>query len=298
MKKIAIIFTTIMLFVLSACSSSNNVEVEIKELYYQGESPSTLEVKVTDNGEVVDDLKIKAELSMVNMDHGKVEVELESVGEGLYSSNIQLPMAGEWEIVFTIDQDGHFIEKIVEYDVEEFSTAAIINGEPVTMEDIEFYRFINELHIAIARENDKNNLQGEELQKALEYWEQQEEMLNRNALLTQIIRLRAMALLGEEKGHTVTSEEVAKEIEKVREQYNEFEVAQSMIKEFGEDRFWDKEKEQYEMIVLSQKVQKDLIDDVRAKNENVNEQEILYLASKAYDELLVGQVNSLNIELY
>lgn len=298
MKKIAFILTTLLLLMLAACSSNSDVEVEIKKLYFQGESPSTFEVKVSENDEALNELNIKAELSMVNMDHGKVEVQFEEVGEGVYASEIQLPMAGEWEIVFNIDRNGTLIEKVMQYDVEEFSTAVTINGQPITTEDIEFYRFINELHIAIGRENDQNNLQGQALEEALEYWNQQEGMLDRNALLTQIIRLRAMALLGEEKGHTVTSEEVAEEIEKVRAQYNEFEIAQSMIKEYGEERFWEKETEQYELIVLSQKVQQDLINDVRAENENVNEQEILYLASKAYDELLVAQVNSLNIEFY
>lgn len=107
-----------------------------------------------------------------------------------------------------------------------------------------------------------------------------------------------MALLGEEKGHTATSEEVAKEIENIREQYNEFEIAQSMIEKYGEERFWEKEEEQYKLIILSQKVQEDLIEDVRGKNKNVTEQEIMYLASKAYDDLLVSQVNSLEIKFF
>ncbi|NLY80235.1 MAG: FixH family protein [Lysinibacillus sp.] len=298
MKKLTITFTTLLLFVLAGCSASNDVEVEIKELYYKGESPSAFEIFVTEKGEPLEGLTISAELAMLNMDHGKVEVVLEEEGNGVYSSEINLPMAGSWETVFAIERDGELIEKVMEYDVEESSIVAIINGEPVTTEDIEFYRFINELHIAIGRENDKNSLQGQELQNALQYWEQEEEMLDRNSLLTQIIRLRAMALLGEEKGHTATSEEVAKEIENIREQYNEFEIAQSMIEKYGEERFWEKEEEQYKLIILSQKVQEDLIEDVRGKNKNVTEQEIMYLASKAYDDLLVSQVNSLEIKFF
>ncbi|MHC0036594.1 hypothetical protein [Pseudoneobacillus sp. C159] len=116
-------------------------------------------------------------------------------------------------------------------------------------------------------------------------------------MLTQIIRLRAMALLGEEKGHTVSDEEVNAAVESVREQYAAQPVAEEIIKEFGEGRFWDIQNKQYKLIVLSQKVQRDLIADVKKENPNVNDQEISYLAQKKYEELLVSQVNSLEIKI-
>lgn len=298
MKKMGFALITSLLFLLTACGSDNfTIDVE-KELYFKQNEASSFAIKVTDENGPVEDLQIEATFAMVDMDHGTEEATFTSEGEGIYSTEIELPMAGEWEIVFNIDLDGETIEKVLEYDVKEADGVAAINGEWVTNEDIEFYRFINDLHIAISREKDKAQYEGKELEERMAYWDEQEESVQeQNQLLTQIIRLRSMALLGEEKGFIATGQEVETEIENVRKQYEEYEVAQQMIKEYGEEKFWDKEKQQYELIVLSQKVQNDVISQVKKENPDVNQQEIMYLAQKRYEELLVSQVNSLNIEI-
>lgn len=298
MKKMGFALFMSLLFLLTACGSDNfTIDVE-KELYFKQNEASSFAIKVTDEDGPVEDLQIAATFAMVDMDHGTEEATFTSEGEGIYSTEVELPMAGEWEIVFYIDQDGKTIEKVLEYDVKEADGVAAINGEWVTNEDIEFYRFINDLHIAISREKDKAQYEGKELEERMAYWDEQEESVQeQNQLLTQIIRLHSMALLGEEKGFIATGQEVETEIDNVRKQYEEYEVAQQMIKEYGEEKFWDKEKQQYELIVLSQKVQNDVISQVKKENPDVNQQEIMYLAQKRYEELLVSQVNSLNIEI-
>lgn len=298
MKKMYMLCIWALLLLLAACGSDHlTIEVE-KDLYFQKDKPSAFAIKVKDKDGTVQDLKIDATFAMTNMDHGKEEVTFTEQGEGVYTTEVQLPMAGKWEIVFTIDQDGKTIEKVMEYEVKEPSGVAMINGEWVTNEDIEFYRFINDLHIAISREKDKAQYQGKELEEKLAYWDDQEKLVqDQNQLLTQIIRLHSMALLGEEKGHKATNEEVKTEVDNVRKQYEEYKVAKDMIQDYGEEKFWDKEKKQYELIVLSQKVQNDLISQVKKENPDVNQQEILYLAQKKYEELLVSQVNSLDIEI-
>lgn len=297
MKKGLYSISFVLLFMLAACSSGSSLEITVeKELYFQKEKTSEFAIKVTDQDEPVEDLEITAEFAMVDMDHGKYEVNFTEEEKGIYSSEVELPMAGEWEIVFTISEDGKEVEKVIEYDVKEPEGVATINGDWVTTEDIEFYRFINELHIAINREQAEEKYEGKELEGALANLDDQEQAVqDQNTLLTQIIRLRSVALLGLEKGHEASSEEVKKAIESVREQYGQSQAAQNLIKEFGEDKFWDKQEKQYELIVLSQKVQTDLINKVKEANPDVNEQEILYQAQKQYEELLVSQVNSLNI---
>lgn len=299
MKKILAGSIFILLLLLSACSSNNNIEVTIeKDLYFQKDKKSDFEIKVTEKEKPLEGLAINAEFAMTNMDHGTYEVTLEEKGQGIYTSEVELPMSGTWEIVFTIERDGKVIEKVIEYDVKEPSGVATINGEWITNEDLEFYSFINELHIAINREQAPKKYTGKELEKVLENLDDQKEASqDKNTLLTQIIRLRSMALLGKEKGHQASKDEINTEIANVQNQYAEYEIAQSMIKEYGEDRFWAKQEKQYERIVLSQKVQADLIQKVKEENPNVNEQEILYLAQKKYDELLVSQVNSLKIDI-
>lgn len=298
MKKLLMSAIGILLLLVTACGADNlNVTVE-QDLFIKKGKPSDFAIKVTDDNGPVEDLEIEASFSMLNMDHGTVEVSFEEQEKGTYSTEVELPMAGDWEIVFTIKRDGKTIEKVLEYEVQEPNGVATINGEWITNEDIEFYRFINELHIAIGKEKDKAQYQGEELEKAIANWDSQEKLIqDQNQLLTQIIRLRSMALLGKEKGHEATDEEVNAQIENIRAEYDKHEVARTMIKGYGEEKFWDTEHKQYELIVLSQKVQNDLITQVKKENPDVNDQEVLYLAQKQYEELLVAQVNSLKIEI-
>lgn len=298
MKKQLMTSIGLLLLLLTACGGNNlNVAVE-QDLFYVEGKPSSFAIKITDENEPQKGLEIDATFSMLNMDHGTIEASFEEKEDGVYSTDVELPMSGEWEIVFAIDQDGEEIEKVLEYDVKKASGVATINGEWITDEDIEFYRFINELHINISREKDKSKLEGEELEESLAYWESQEKLNeDNNQLLTQIIRLRSMALLGQEKGHKAAEDEVQAEIENIRAQYEESDIALKMIQEYGEDKFWEKEQKQYELIVLSQKVQNDLISQVKKENPDVNDQEVLYLAQKQYEELLVSQVNSLEIEV-
>lgn len=298
MKKLLMSVIGMLLLIVAGCGSDNlNITVE-QDLVFKQEKPSNFAIKVADEQGPVEDLKIDASFSMLNMDHGTVEASFNEQEKGIYSTEVELPMAGDWEIVFTITQDEKTIEKVLEYEVQEPSGVASINGEWITNEDIEFYQFINELHIAIGKEQDKAKYKGEELEKALANWDSQEKLIqDKNQLLTQIIRLRAMALLGKEKGHEATEEEISAQIENIRSQYEQHNVALEMIKEYGEEKFWNIEKKQYELIVLSQKVQNDLIAKVKEENPDVNDQEVLYLAQKQYEELLVAQVNSLKIDI-
>jgi YtkA-like len=299
MKKLFSISLAAMLILLAGCGAKPDYKVEINQpfVYKQGQ-PSTLAVAITENDEAATGLKVHAEMAMLDMDHGTNEVDLEETEDGIYSGEVQLEMAGKWEIVFTIEKDGEKSEEVLEYEVEESKGVATVNGELITHQDIEFYRFINKLHIAIGKEENKKKLQGEELKNANAYLDAQEKQIeNQNTLLTQIIRLRAMAILGEEKGYKAEEAEVKAEIDKIKAQYNQYDVAKQMILEYGVENFWTKQEQQYQLIVLSQKVQNDVINKVKEENPDVNEQEIQFQAQKEYEELLVSQVNSLDIKI-
>lgn len=177
-------------------------------------------------------------------------------------------------------------------------TVAYINGEKITDEDLNFYELINLIQIAMYKEDEKKKRTGKELNNSLDYWSDREtEAKNRNTLLTQAIRLQAMALLAEEKGHTWKQEEIDNEIKKVKIDYARYPVSIQMIKKFGEEQFWEKQKSQYKWIVLAKKVQQDIIDNVKRANPKAESKEINMLAAKKYEELLVSQVVSLKIEL-
>ncbi|MBB6445507.1 FixH family protein [Bacillus benzoevorans] len=299
MKKLFSISLMALLILLAGCGGKPDYDVEINQPFvYKQDQPSTLEVAIKENGKTATGLKVHAKMDMLNMDHGTQEVDLEETTDGFYSGDVELSMAGKWEIVFTIDKDGKKAEEVLEYEVKESKGVATVNGELITHEDIKFYRFINKLHIAIGKEENKQKLQGKELEQANAYLDSQEKQIeNQNTLLTQIIRLRAIALLGEEKGYKAEEAEVKAEIDKVHADYEKYDVAKQMILEYGVEDFWTKQEQQYKLIVLSQKVQNDVISKVKKENPNVNEQEIQFLAQKQYEELLVSQVNSLDIKI-
>jgi hypothetical protein len=299
MKTMMRLAALLLLAFLAGCSADPEYKIEVtKPLYHQPEKEMAFEISVTEKDEAASNLDVSAEFSMTNMDHGTTEVELTEEEDGIYSGTVKLPMAGKYEIFFTLEKDGEKAEQVLNYEVIQPEGVASINGEWITYEDLDFYKFINYLQLAINRETDQKRYTGDQLKEALSYWGSQEKLVeDQNQLLTQIIRLRSMAMLAEEKGHTASDAEVEAEINKVRDQYNQFESAKAMINEYGEEKFWETEKQQYQMIVLSQKVQKDIIEKVKKENPKMAPQEINFQAQKQYEELLVSQVNSMKIEI-
>jgi hypothetical protein len=297
MKKTMMLAALLLLITLVGCTASPEYKVEVtKPIYYQQNTSVPFEIKVTEKDKSVTDLKVSAVFSMTNMDHGTTEVELAEEKDGNYSGNVELPMGGKYEILLTLTSDGESVEKVINYEVKKTEGVASINGNWITNEDVEFYKFINRLQLAINRETDQKRYTGEELNEALAYWDAQEKLVeDNNQLLTQIIRLRSMAMLAEEKGHQAADSEIEAEISKVKDQYNQYESAKAMIAEYGEEAFWEIEKQQYKLIVLSQKVQSDLVAQVKKENPEMGEQEVIFQAQKLYEELLVSQVNSLEI---
>jgi hypothetical protein len=295
-----ILFTLLVLVALiTGCSPAPKYEVNVtKDVYFQQDTAMPFEIKVTQNKKAAKGLKVSAQLSMTSMDHGSYDVVLVEGEEGTYTGKVLLPMGGDYEAVLTLEKAGKKTEKVIKLEVTRPKGVAKINGEWITNDDIDFYKFINQLQLEINRETAKKKYSGTQLEEELTYLASQEQASNdKNQLLTQIIRLRAMALLAGEKGHTATDEEVDAAVLKVRNQYNEYESANNLINTFGADKFWATEKEQYQLIVLTQKVQKDLLEKVKKEYPNAGEQEVYFQAQKQYEELLVSQVNSLKIEI-
>jgi hypothetical protein len=289
----------LLIAIITGCSSAPDYTVKVtKDLYYEKDTEMPFEIKVTENNKAAGGLDVSAQLSMTNMDHGAYDVKLAEGENGTYSGKVNLPMGGKYEAAFTLEKYGKKTVEVIELNVTKPKGVAKINGEWITDEDVSFYKFISQLQPEINREGAQKKYKGKQLEEELAYLDTQAKTLeDKNQLLTQIIRLRAMALLADEKGHKADEAEVDQALLKAREQYDQYESAKKLINEYGEEKFWAIEKQQYQMIVLSQKVQKDLIEKVKKANPKAGEQEIYYLAQKEYEELLVSQVNSLKIEI-
>ncbi|MFD0826665.1 FixH family protein [Neobacillus sp. M.A.Huq-85] len=282
---------------LAGCSSGPDYKIDVtKPLYFQKDKAMPFEMKVLENKKAVKGLKVSVELSMASMDHGSYKAKLTEGKAGTYAGNIQLEMPGKYEAAFTLEKGGEKTEKIINFDVKKPQGVASINGKWITNDDLAFYRFINQLQLEINRESAKKQYNGKQLEEELTYLKSQEKVLDdKNQLLTQIIRMRSMAMLAEEKGHKADPAKVEQQIQKVRNQYNQYTSAKKLIKEYGEEKFWAKERKQYQSIVLIQQVQEDLLDEAKKDNPKAGDQEVYYEAQQKYEDLLVSQVNSLKI---
>ncbi|MCH6268775.1 FixH family protein [Neobacillus citreus] len=285
--------------VMAGCSSGPDYKIDVtKELYFQKEKASPFEIKVTENGKAVTGLSVSVELSMSNMDHGTVKAKFAEGKGGTYSADVKVPMNGKYEAVFNFEKGGKKTEKVISIEVAKPEGVAKVNGKWITNEDVTFYKLINRLQLEINREAAKKNYSGAQLDEELAYLDSQEKLAeDKNQLLTQIIRLRSMAMLAEEKGHKAEAAEVDAAVEKARGQYAQFPSAQALIKQYGEEKFWTVEKQQYKLIVLAQMVQKDLVDQAKKENPKAGDQEVYYQAQKKYEDLLVSQINSLKVEI-
>lgn len=295
------------LFVLSGCGGSNyNVELVDTPVFIP-DTASKVSFKVMEGESPSTGLEVKASFEMEKMDHGSIAVNLKEQGEGIYGGEVMLPMEGDWQALLTISNGSDETEKLVTFTVKKAETAAAklpegvvatVNGDKISDEDIKFYELINTIQIEMYREADKTKYQGKELEEAMKYWDAQEAAIkNQNTLLTQVIRLRAMALLAEEKGHKATDDEILAKLNETKNSYRNSAVAQKMIKEYGEDKFWAIQEKQHKLIVLVSKVQQDVLNNVKKANPKAESKEVNMLAQKKYEELLVSQVSTLDIKI-
>lgn len=299
MKKIIVMFMLLSAMMLAGCSSGPNYKITMtKQLYFLKDHASSFEIKVTENKKSVTGLNITAQVSMTNMDHGTKTVTLTDEKNGKYSGKAKLPMDGKYEITFTMKKDNSKAEKTIDYTVKKAAGVAMINGEWIKSEDLKFYQLVNKLQLEINRENAKKQYTGSQLDDELAYIDSQEKNAkDQNQLLTQIIRIRSMALLAKERGHQATAADVDNAISKDHAQYDQYPAVKSIINSFGEEKFTALEKKEYTYTILANQVMADVTAQAKKDNPNVNDQEVNFQAQQNYEDLLVSQMDSLKIQI-
>lgn len=299
MKKAIIGAVLLMVALLSGCSSSPNYKIMMtKQLYFLKDHATSFEIKVTENKKAVSGLAISADVSMANMDHGTMSVSLTDEKNGKYSGKVKLPMDGKYELTFNMKKDNSKTEKIIDYTVKKAAGVAMINGQWIKNEDLQFYQLVNKLQLEINRENAKKTYTGSQLEDELAYIDSQEKNAkDENQLLTQIIRIRSMALLAEERGHQVTTDAITGAIAKDHAQYDQYPDVKSLITSFGDKKFSSLEEKEYKYTILANQVMADVTAQAKKDNPNVNDQEVNYQAQQNYEDLLVSQMDSLKIQI-
>lgn len=118
MKKLIGTFIIVSLILVGCGSTKLNVTLDEAPKYKDGvEYPISL--SITDGDDAITELDVIATLEMARMDHGVIEVVFSDQGDGLYSSETALPMAGEWIADIELTKDGNTTEEVLTFDVEE-----------------------------------------------------------------------------------------------------------------------------------------------------------------------------------
>ena len=299
MKKAIIGAVLLMVALLTGCSSSPNYKITMtKQLYFLKDHATSFEIKVTENKKAVSGLAISADVSMANMDHGTMSVSLTDEKNGKYSGKVKLPMDGKYELTFNMKKENSKTEKTIDYTVKKAAGVAMINGQWIKNEDLQFYQLVNKLQLEINRENAKKTYTDSQLEDELAYIDSQEKNAkDENQLLTQIIRIRSMALLAEERGHQVTTDAITGAIAKDHAQYDQYPDVKSLITSFGDKKFSSLEEKEYKYTILANQVMADVTAQAKKDNPNVNDQEVNYQAQQNYEDLLVSQMDSLKIQI-
>lgn len=96
----------------------------------------------------------------------------------------------------------------------------------------------------------------------------------------------------------MAEKEIGKEVSKQKQKYDRYKLAKEIIHQFGDKKFWNQYQQHTELTLLEKKVWNDMIQQTKKENPNAAQTEVHYLAKKKYEELLISQVDSLQIDLY
>ncbi|HJV44882.1 MAG TPA: FixH family protein [Bacillota bacterium] len=122
MRRIYIPFCTLFLFfilLLQGCGTEK-LEVDIKtpKTFQPGEAMN-IQLKVSkQDGSPVVGANVHAVMSMKGMDHGKVNMDTQDIGEGKYMGQAKLSMDGQWIAEIQIDQNGNQYTETKEFSFE------------------------------------------------------------------------------------------------------------------------------------------------------------------------------------
>lgn len=118
-------------------------------------------------------------------------------------------------------------------------------------------------------------------------------------LISQIVELRAVDYLADLKGVSATEEEVQQRMEAIKQELSSSETFKEMIVSYGEEKFWNYEKQRYFTIINSEKVKQKLIAEEKDKyNDQKDDETLKYNAKKEFDDLLVEAVGMIDTTIF
>lgn len=107
MKKFIVVVCSLLLVLLSGCSSNNfQIKLSTPKSFTPGQ-PSPIQVKILDReGKPVKGAKVSAVLDMQGMSHGDTSMKMQETGNGVYAGKANIEMEGDYTATIKIDYKG------------------------------------------------------------------------------------------------------------------------------------------------------------------------------------------------
>ncbi len=158
---------------------------------------------------------------------------------------------------------------------------ASIGGKKIAQEEMDYECFRAQLQNALSNKPKDDTCPPEE------------------TLISQIVELRAVDYLAELKGVSATEEEVQQRMEAIKQELSSSTTFKEMVASFGEEKFWNYEKQRYFTIINSEKVKQKLIAEEKEKySEKQDDKTLEYNAKKEFDDLLVESVGMIDTTIF
>jgi uncharacterized protein YfeS len=239
-----------------------------------------LALNVTGQGQPVTGLMVTAVLEMTRMEHDQLRVVFTEKGGGVYQAEVLLPMDGEWSADIHMEKNGKSKELTVKFQskAEASKPVAAVGDMIITQDDLDFYALANQLQSRIDQT--------------------QVLPLDKNSLLTQVIRLQAVGLLAKEKGYQADSVSVSSELGKHRAYGATDPALRQAISSFDAARFWRNEETRLTLLNLARQVQDEIRDKIKNDRPQASPKEIGYQTAQAYEDLVASQIAGLHIRFF
>jgi hypothetical protein len=158
---------------------------------------------------------------------------------------------------------------------------ASVGGKKIAQEEMDYECFRAQLQNALSNRTKDDTCPPEEI------------------LISQIVELKAVDYLAELKGVSATEEEVQQRMEVIKQDLSSSKTFNEIIASFGEEKFWNYEKQRYFTIINSEKVKQKLVEEEKAKyKDQTDDKTLAYNAKKEFDDLVVEAVGMIDTTIF
>lgn len=167
-----------------------------------------------------------------------------------------------------------------------------IGDKTFYQEDLDFYTLMNKVKITLQIDAAKNEEEANQLKEQLDYFEYV------NANLQSLIELYGMTLLAEEKNYFVPAEKLNDAAKKYDERVQRNTNAVHLIKQFGIEKYEQHIEEYIRQTILRDRIANELKENIEKDNPDSEEHEINFMLEKNFQELLMDQIATLDINIH